>query len=126
MKGATPLEARVFEIIGISSGHIVVPLREFLERACVTGRENTGHGFYTSLEVEELKFIWPDRVWGPDFEVRAGDEVLRMGSILWLKDERSACLEAYQYGTPDGRDIDLKEHDLYALGLIGLWETRMC
>ena len=125
MIGFTPLETRVLDLIGLSSGQLVEPLRALVQRAQVIKRDNTGHGFYTRMSIEEpvKPLIWPERlITGPDISVRVDRYTLWRGTILWLNDGIPACLEAYQYCTPTGGDIDLKEHDLHALGLIGLHE----
>ena len=53
MIGFTPLETRVLDLIGLSSGQLVEPLRALVQRAQVTKRDNTGHGFYTRMSIEE-------------------------------------------------------------------------
>ena len=124
MNGFTPLETRVLDLIGLSSAQLVVALPDLLRGAVVTKRDNTGHGFYTHFKVEPAQpLVWPERlVTGPNISVRVDEEVLRMGTILWLEGGVPDCLEAYQYCTSTGEHIDLQEHDLHALGLIGLHE----
>jgi hypothetical protein len=126
MDGFTPLERRVLDLIGLSSEQVVVKLPALMKSAVVTRRDNTGHGFYTHFTAGSASpLVWPERlITGPNIDVRVDDEVLWMGTILWLDGGVPDCLEAYQYCTPDGRHIDLKEHDLHALGLIGLREER--
>ena len=124
MNGFTPLETRVLDLIGLSSAQLVVALPALLQRAVVTKRDNTGHGFYTHFKVEPAQpLVWPERlIPGPNIDVRVDGEVLWIGTVLWLEGGVPDCLEAYQYCTPSGGHIDLQEHDLYALGLIGLHE----
>jgi len=97
-------------------------LQAALGAARVTKRENTGHGFYTSFEVDRDRPppTIPDRfVEGPNYEVRVGGQILLMGFILWLEDGYPACLEGFQYGTEAGGDIDLQTEDLGELVALG-------
>ena len=61
-------------------------LRGLLATARMSERENTGHGFFTSFEVDKTipPIDWPLRmVDGPNAEVKIGDETLLMGFLLW-------------------------------------------
>jgi hypothetical protein len=98
------------------------PLRVLLDTARVHERDNTGHGFYTSFDVDRSRpsVALPLRLLdGPNAEVKVGDEVLLMGFILWLKDGYPDCLEGFQYATKTGGSVDLHAEDLGALVLLG-------
>ncbi|ACB93996.1 hypothetical protein [Beijerinckia indica] len=118
----TKLEHAVFASICEAQTEISDALRTLLLNVRITQRDNTGHGFYTSFEVDRshppIQFPkrWID--W-PDAEVMVGNRVLLMGFILWLEDGYPKCLEGFQYGTKSGESIDLHREDLGALMLLG-------
>jgi hypothetical protein len=90
-------------------------LRGLLATARMTERDNTGHGFYTSFDVDRgtPPIDWPLRlIDGPNAEVAVGDQTLLMGFILWLDGGYPDSLEGFQYGTPSGGNIDLEAADL--------------
>jgi hypothetical protein len=111
----TGLEQAVLTAICDEQQTVAEPLRKLLATARLCERENTGHGFYTSFEVDRSMppIDWPLRlIDGPNAEVTVGGEILLMGFILWVEDGRPDCLEGFQYGTPSGDDIDLRAVDL--------------
>lgn len=97
-------------------------LRALLDTARVQKRDNTGHGFYTSVDVDRSRasLDLPLRLLdGPNAEVEVGDQVLLMGFILWLEDGYPNVLEGFQYATKTGDSVDLQAEDLDALVLLG-------
>jgi hypothetical protein len=117
----TGLEQAVFTSVCDGQQGIADQLRKLLATARLSERDNTGHGFYTSFEVDRAApaIDWPLRmIDGPNVEVDVGGETLLMGFILWLEDGYPNCLEGFQYGTPAGDDIDLKSTDLRDIVLL--------
>jgi hypothetical protein len=121
MSDFTSLERAVLTFICEEQGAIGNVLRNLLHTAHITKRDNTGHGFYTSFDVDRSlpPSLFPERlVTGPDAPVKVGDQELLMGFILWLKDGYPQCLEGYQYGTKSGDQIDLHRENLSAMLLL--------
>ena len=117
MREFTDLERAVLNAICDSHSGIANPLRELLATAQPSERDNTGHGFYTSFEVDKIAppLDLPERMLGgPNVEVSIGGETLLMGFVLWLGGGYPNCLEGFQYGTPEG-GIDLKAFDLHGV-----------
>ena len=93
-------------------------IRNLVATARSVERDNTGHGFFTSFEIDRTNsaITWPYRfVDGPTCEIQVGDQVLIMGFILWLEAGFPNCLEGFQFGTKSGGEIDLKQEDLASL-----------
>jgi hypothetical protein len=105
----TGLERTVFAQMCDAEPGVAEWLGALLATARLTERDNTGHGFYTTFEVERvLPPVAMQMVDAPNAEIGVGDEVLIMGFVLWLKDGHPDCLEGFQYGTLAGDDLDLK------------------
>jgi len=122
MSDFTALERTVLSAICDGQPTVADPLRALLATGQVAERDNTGHGFYTSFNVDRAlpPIDWPMRmVDGPNAEVTVEDEVLLMGFILWLENGYPDCLEGFQYGTPTGGEIDLKSTDLNSVNWLG-------
>lgn len=114
----TELERTVLNAICDDQSGVVGLLRELLATAQVSDRDNTGHGFFTSFDVDKSMppVGLPQRLLdGPNSEVAVGDEKLLMGFILWFEDGYPDCLEGFQYATLEGGDIDLKAIDLKSI-----------
>lgn len=125
MSDFTSLETAV--LAEICSSHAErTTLRQLLATGRAGERENTGHGFFTTFEVERTNPSVPGEargpIYGPNLEVKVGAQVLLMGFLLWLDDGYPDCLEGYQYGTPEGAEIDLKSEDLSSLSVLGPME----
>lgn len=115
MADFTNLEKAVLDAICEEQQSIADRLRALFLTGRLSERDNTGHGFYTSFDVDKTlaPIDWPMRlIDGPNAEVAVGGEILLMGFILWLEDGYPSCLEGFQYGTPTGGDIDLKSTSL--------------
>ena len=122
MAALTSLEQIVLAAIAEDNREIGLALSDLVASTSVTERKNTGHGFYTTLEIGRHHAPLqqaPDSVTGPNLDVRVGDQVLMMGFLLWLKDGYPFCLEGFQYGTRAGDHIDLRERELSALVSLG-------
>ena len=121
--GFTELEHTVFGEIGVDHPDIAAALAAFVETAKVTKRDNTGHGFYTHFDVDRSQppLSAPSKiVHGPNLDVQVRDEVLEMGFILWLDEALyPQFLEAFQYATKGGGNIDLQAENLDVLASQG-------
>ncbi|MEH0197446.1 hypothetical protein V7S57_17280 [Caulobacter sp. CCNWLY153] len=118
MSGFTDLEKAALGAICDGRPAIARQLRSLLATMRLAERENTGHGFYTCFDVDKGQppVVWPTRTLeGPTAEVAVDGKTLLMGFVLWLEDGFPTCLEGFQYGTPEGEEIDLKLKDLAAL-----------
>jgi hypothetical protein len=121
MSDFTNLEKAVLDAICEGQPSVADPLRALLATGRLSERDNTGHGFYTSFDVDRAlpPIDWPMRlVDGPNAEVAVDGKILLMGFILWLEDGYPSCLEGFQYGTPTGGDIDLKSSGLDAVAWV--------
>src|SRR5688500_9367242 len=101
MADFTRLEQEVLAAICAEQTQIAEHLGRLLATASVTERDNTGHGFFTSFEVErDQPLQWPTRhIDGPNLKVEVGQRVLLMGFVLWQEEGYPDCLEGFQYGT---------------------------
>ncbi|MDC7677245.1 hypothetical protein [Asticcacaulis machinosus] len=118
MSDFTPLETAVLDNICADYGDFGETLRALLASAKVSERDNTGHGFYTTIIVNKtLPAIAPElaRIDGPDAHMLGMGEGMIMGFILWCENGYPQSLEAFQYGDAKGDTIDLKQYDLSAL-----------
>jgi hypothetical protein len=123
----TGLESGILDLIVRSAEAEIAPsLTHLIATSLVTGRENTGHGFFTDIKADRTAppVLWRYRlIDGPSIRVDVSGRVLFMGTILWLDDSYPSCLEGFQYAPEDGGEIDLHDHDLENLKLLGLMET---
>lgn len=123
MDGFTKLEMQAFEAIGVAHPQLSEALGRAAAVARVTGRDNTGHGFYTSFEVDRSQrpLGVSSPLDGATFDVRVGEDTLLMDFLLWFDAEGYPhCLEGYQLssvigGVESAERIDLKRHDLATL-----------
>ena len=105
----TPLERAVIETLLAREEPGYDNLRAQIGSCRVTGREMTGVGFYTALEVDATASPAPPAVGNPvgqghEFpdDVYADLDGLRhgVGFLLWLDDGRLATLEGFTYDEP--------------------------
>jgi hypothetical protein len=85
--------------------------------ACVTGRSNTGGGFYTTFEVTQSCPVVA--VASPIGNVTARVQGLDhgMGFILWLQNGRLSKLEGYSFEEDTARiDLEAADFDLESSG----------
>lgn len=112
----THLEKSILDAICMEERLSMPTLREVLATASVSIRENTGHGFYTSLQLT----VSNDGPWKPMIDgpyarmLDMGDDAV-MGSILWCSERGPETLEVFQYGDAAGTTVDLKTFDLETL-----------
>jgi hypothetical protein len=108
--GLTALEQAVLEVFSnIDSQGIA--LRSQIATARVRNRENTGHGFFTYVDVDHTVAAMGDRkprdMREEVYATVAGAEY-GMGFILWLKDGYVDCLEGYCFSNDDTKGWDLE------------------
>jgi len=91
-------------------------LRQILSTAVVSTRENTGHGFYTRLQLTASDDgPWIQMINGPCARMLdMGDDAV-MGFILWCSEREPETLEGFLCGDAAGNTVDLKTFDLGAL-----------
>ncbi|WP_157982018.1 hypothetical protein [Oceanicella sp. SM1341] len=123
MTELTPLEAAVFHhICETDTARLSADqrgtLRAQLATARVVDRDNTGHGFYTTIEVDRSaapKWDGERLAHGPAVRMHGLGEGNMLGFILWLEHGYAHVLEAFQYGDRTGQTVNLREHDLSRL-----------
>jgi hypothetical protein len=114
----TPLEAAVLDATCQDYDEYGVLLRALLASARIASRENTGHGFYTEIEVRrDLPPVHPDcaQMECPIGHMLDMGEGMLMGFLLWLDHGYPTTLEGFQYGDKTGATVDLKRYDLASL-----------
>lgn len=91
-------------------------LRDVLSTAGVSNRENTGHGFYTRLQLTASDDgPWAQMINGPCARMlEMGDDAV-MGFILWCSERGPQTLEGFQCGDTAGNTVDLRTFDLETL-----------
>ena len=126
----TNLEAAVISLVCETDGKQLSRdqrqfLRTLLTTAKVTKRDNTGHGFYTTFEVDRAlpKLEGIGRIDAPSMKMDGlGDETI-LGFILWAEDGYPTTLEGFQCGDRTGRNVDLHDYDLGGLRSVeGAWD----
>lgn len=92
-------------------------LQLLLTTAKVTERDNTGHGFYTTFEVDRAlpKLEGVGMIDAPSMKMDGLGEGSILGFILWAEDGYPATLEGFQCGDETGRNVDLHDYDLGGL-----------
>lgn len=97
MQGLSPLERAVLDAIALRVPKIASALALQQQLARVTARENTGAGFYTTLDVSSGARI--EGVTSPigDVGVTVVGLKFGMGFLLWFRDGRMDQLEGYSY-----------------------------
>jgi hypothetical protein len=114
----THLERAILDAICDSQGEGADSLRSLLSDARPLERDNTGHGFYTTLEVGRDRpalAAKPGLLDGPIAHMLDMGAGMMMGFILWFDSGYPNCLEGYQYCDNSGDTVDLRERDLASL-----------
>jgi hypothetical protein len=110
MKSAFRIEIEVLRTIAQIQNIEIDIFEMWLSTACVTARENTGAGFYTTFQIEgpvladvssPLGDVWADAVSGLSHG---------MGFLLWLEDGCIHVLEGFAFGE-DTSGIDFQTVD---------------
>jgi hypothetical protein len=98
MEDMSPLEQAVLDAIALQVPEVADALAGQRERIRVTARENTGAGFYTTLDVSNRSPI--KDVASPLGDVGASVVGLEhgMGFLLWLRNGHIHQLEGFSYG----------------------------
>ncbi len=101
----TPLEAAVLEMLCAGEDPKLEVLRAQLAGVTVVGRELTGVGFFTQLQVPADAPTLDENV-GPFGDVEAVLEGVEHGAgfLLWFRNGRMSQLEGYSYGEPWPKD----------------------
>jgi hypothetical protein len=116
MKRLSLLERAVLVDIARQMPDYTEALTHQLTQAKVVGRENTGVGFYTTLDVAS---VYPIRgLSSPISHVGATVAHLQhgMGFLLWLKEGRMHKLEGFSYGGESTSDIDFESVHFELIG----------
>jgi hypothetical protein len=110
----TQLERSVLDAICQTQGGALTGLAELLSTAVPVGRENTGHGFYTTYRATSATFqsTWRRPIAGPNVRMLGLGEDAMMGFLLWCSEDESHTLEGFQYGDATGQTVDLKTFEL--------------
>lgn len=112
----THLERSVLDAICMVERPSMPALRDVLSTAFVASRENTGHGFYTELQITAPHDgRWMQMIGGPCARMLdMGDDAV-MGFILWCSEQGPTTLEGFQLGDAAGDTVDLTTRDLAKL-----------
>ena len=118
----TNLEAAVLSLVCETDGKQLSPdqrelLQKLLTTAKVTARDNTGHGFYTTFEVDRAlpKLEGIGMIDAPSMKMHGLGDGTIMGFILWAEDGHPTTLEGFQCGDDTGQNVDLHDYDLAGL-----------
>lgn len=112
----THLERSILDAICTAERPSMPKLLEILSTAIVSTRENTGHGFYTRLQLTASDDgPWVQMINGPSARMLdMGDDAV-MGFILWCSERGPETLEGFQCGDAAGNTVTLNTFDLGAL-----------
>jgi hypothetical protein len=115
MEDVSPLEQSVLDAIALQVPEVADALAGPHGKVRVTARENTGAGFYTTLDVSHRSPITD--VTSPLGDVGANVVGLEhgMGFLLWLRDGHIHKLEGFSYGESTS-DIDFERVGFGAVG----------
>lgn len=123
----TKLEAAVLKLVCETEGkQLSASQRELLAAhlatAKVVKRDNTGHGFYTTFEVDHgpvPRLECLNMIDAPTVSMVGLGEDNSLGFILWAEDGYPTTLEGYQNGDVAGGTVDLLDYDLAELRFSG-------
>ena len=122
MTGFTSLEKAVLESVCDTDGRQLSPTERQIVRAQLAtvtdvARDNTGHGFYTSFQVDRAApRLGPhSMIDAPMVEMIGLGEGNSLGFILWAEDGYVTTLEGFQNGDLAGETVDLNLFDLAEL-----------
>ena len=106
----TQLETAVLEAIFNETPDLAPALEAQLEAAIVTKRENTGHGFFTTIEVSsEVPRANIPRVLGQRTYAYVGGLIHGLSFVLFMEDDRIHMLEGYSLAGEDTGSLLLYE-----------------
>jgi hypothetical protein len=110
----SPLERAVLDVIALQVSEVGNVLAGRQGQVHVTARENTGAGFYTTIDFPHGS---PIKLASPLGDVGASIDGLQygMGFLLWLRDGRIYQLEGYSYEESTS-DINFER---VAFGVVG-------
>lgn len=127
MTAFTKLEAAVLKLVCETEGKQLSTnqrdlLAAHLATAKVVKRDNTGHGFYTTFEVDHglvPRLECLNMIDAPTMNMVGLGEDNSLGFILWAEDGYPTTLEGYQNGDVAGGTVDLLGFDLAELRFSG-------
>lgn len=114
----TSLERAVLDWIADNAVADVPPLRAMISAARVTGRQNTGVGFYTDISIPteaRQPLTAKQMLDGPIAHMVGLGPGMIMGFMLWIDDGVPNCLEGYQFSDRNFETVDLNSVDLETL-----------
>jgi hypothetical protein len=123
MTAFTNLEAAVLQLVCETDAvQLSVDQRQVLKAqlrtAKVIDRDNTGHGFYTTFEVDRNaapRLEGVNMIDAPSMIMEGLGQGNSLGFILWAEDGYPTTLEGFQNGDLTGQTVDLHNYDLTEL-----------
>jgi hypothetical protein len=108
MNGFTDMERAALHSIFAETPKVEAELRRQLERAIVAKRENSGAGFFTSIEVSsDVPAVCTEAVLGYETMAHVCGFQHAVGFVLFMSDGRLSMLECYTFGPESTTDLDL-------------------
>ncbi|WP_375399093.1 hypothetical protein [uncultured Sphingomonas sp.] len=108
MTGFTDLEVAALRAIFLETPELAPALERQLEASVVTERENSGGGFFTTIEVaDDAPAVNSPSVLGYDTQARIGGLEHGFGFVLFIKGGRLHMLEGFAWAPESTHDLDL-------------------
>ena len=108
MTGFTDLEVAALRAIFLETPELAPALERQLEASVVTERENSGGGFFTTIEVaKDTPAVNSPSVLGYDTQARIGGLEHGFGFVLFIKGGRLHMLEGFAWAPENTHDLDL-------------------
>jgi hypothetical protein len=110
MPSFTKLEKAALDAIFAETPELAPILEQQFDMAAVTNRENTGGGFFTTIEVrEDAPRVNGPRVLGCETHARVEGLTHGLGFVLFMEDGRLHLLEGYAVGPEDTAQLNLED-----------------
>jgi len=110
MSSFTKLEEAALDAIFAETPKLAPILEQQFGKAAVTNRENTGGGFFTTIEVrEEAPRVNSPRVLGYETYARVEGLTYGLGFILFMENGRLHLLEGYAVGPESTALLNLED-----------------
>lgn len=116
MTGFTDLEVAALRAIFLETPELAPALERQLEASIVTERENSGGGFFTTIEVaDDAPPVNSPSVLGYDTQARIGGLEHGFGFVLFIQGGRLHMLEGFAWAPENTHDLDLAalEFEIY-------------
>ncbi len=107
MPSFTPLEEAVLHSIFAETPDVQSALEEQLRNASVLERENSGAGFFTTIDSHGAERLNTPHVLGLETCAEVAGLEHGLGFVLFMKDGRLDLLEGYTFGSEDTSQFDL-------------------